>query len=154
MNKHSILASSGGSHEKCANEPNAKTAGKWLQDNDFRIGFARPASTNGAKSRRTRGGGRYRKGRTTLTYDAEGQKVTTTDPLGRVTSYAYSNRGLLATVTDPVGDLMTYTYSPTGKMSAEYHVTGSQLTSQGLTYDADDRLLTSNDGAGCHDLHL
>jgi YD repeat-containing protein len=85
---------------------------------------------------------------TTIAYDADGQQASSKDPLGRTTSFSYSNRGFLATVTDPLGNVVTYTYTATGKMSAEYHVAGSQLTSRALTYDADDRLSSSNDGAG------
>ena len=36
-----------------------------------------------------------------ITYDANGQKQTSTDPLGRVTTYGYDNRNRLETTTEP-----------------------------------------------------
>jgi RHS repeat-associated protein len=58
----------------------------------------------------------------TRTYDARGQVLSETDPLGRTTDYAYTAAGYLATVTAPpdaVGGpraVTTYTYDAAGRL--------------------------------------
>ena len=53
---------------------------------------------------------------TTTTYDADGEVIQVTDPLGRITTTTYANRGWVATVTDPLGNVATYiAYTATGK---------------------------------------
>ncbi len=82
----------------------------------------------------------------TTTYDAEGEKLTVTDALGRTTTYTYSVRGWLATETDPMGYIATYTYTPTGKNSGTYQLQGFEVEVSALTYNADDELVTSENG--------
>ena len=55
---------------------------------------------------------------TALVYDAAGQLVSNTDPLGRVTSYTYAADGQLLTTTSPSGTVSTNTYDPaTGRLA-------------------------------------
>ena len=84
----------------------------------------------------------------TTTFDADGEALTVTDALNRTTTYAYSVRGWVATVTDPMGFIATYTYSPTGKNLAAYQTNFTQFEADSNFYDADDRLIASENGAG------
>ncbi|PIV29754.1 MAG: hypothetical protein COS35_10455 [Zetaproteobacteria bacterium CG02_land_8_20_14_3_00_50_9] len=43
-------------------------------------------------------------------YDLAGNRISTTDPAGRITRYAYDAQGRLTTVTDPAGGVTAYTY--------------------------------------------
>ena len=50
------------------------------------------------------------------TYDPTfNQPLTSTDPLGQVTSYAYDATGNLTTLTDPLGHSTTFTYNAFGQ---------------------------------------
>ncbi|HUB69610.1 MAG TPA: RHS repeat-associated core domain-containing protein [Acidimicrobiales bacterium] len=49
-------------------------------------------------------------GYTTTIYDAEGQALSTTDPLGDTTSYTYSPGGSVLTTTNPLGNVTTNCY--------------------------------------------
>jgi RHS repeat-associated protein len=54
---------------------------------------------------------------TTMTYDSEGNLLTSTDPLGRTTTRAsYNSHNEPGTVTDPTGVTTTYSYNSTGKL--------------------------------------
>jgi RHS repeat-associated protein len=84
-----------------------------------------------------------------MAYDAEGQVLTVTDPLNRVTTYSYSVRGWVATVTDPMGFSATYVYSPTGKLTGDYgYLDGQWVDTAGYSYDSDDRAVSYTDGLG------
>jgi len=55
---------------------------------------------------------------TKSTYDPAGRRLTSTDPDGRTTSYAYNADGTVATRTTPSGTVITNTYDPgTGRLS-------------------------------------
>jgi YD repeat-containing protein len=82
---------------------------------------------------------------TTIAYDAEGQKIQVTDPLGRVTCLGYNNRGGLATVTDPLGNTTTYAYTATGMTSSITNPNSSGGSTDSYLCDADDRLTTFTD---------
>jgi len=86
--------------------------------------------------------------RVTTTYDADGEALTVTDALNRTTTYTYSVRGWVATVTDPMGYIVTYTYSPTGQNLGAYQTNFTQFESDSNFYDADDRLIASENGLG------
>jgi RHS repeat-associated protein len=45
----------------------------------------------------------------TYTYNADGQALTATDPLGHVTTYTYDATGDIATIKDPLGHVTTFT---------------------------------------------
>ena len=77
--------------------------------------------------------------------DAEGQTLTVTDPLSRVTTNTYTNRGWTATVTDPLGNVATYTYSNTGKPVTQSDPSHSGGTLVSYVYDNDDRLIARTD---------
>ena len=69
-------------------------------------------------------------------YDAAGRLVSTTDPLGRTTSYSYDADGQIATETDPAGTVITNVYSPaTGQLtSTTAKPKNGTATSTGYTY--------------------
>jgi YD repeat-containing protein len=55
----------------------------------------------------------------TFTYDAKGNVLTATDPLGKKTTYSYNARGQLTSATDPTGAVLTYSYDDaTGNLKA------------------------------------
>lgn len=63
------------------------------------------------------------------TYNAVGQTLTATDPLGNVTSYAYDNQGNLTTITDALGKVTTLSmYDANGRA-------GRIVDANGMTTD-------------------
>ncbi|MFR9795520.1 RHS repeat domain-containing protein [Streptomyces sp. MS06] len=85
-------------------------------------------------------------GRTTHTYDADGNPLTTTvsDTTGgdtpRTTTRAYDSHGRPATVTDPMGHDTGYTHDAYGNLATETKPGGQVYA---YTHDADGRLLTT-----------
>ncbi|WP_204015325.1 LamG-like jellyroll fold domain-containing protein, partial [Virgisporangium aurantiacum] len=78
----------------------------------------------------------------TSTYNVNGQVVTSTDPLGYVTSYTYDQFGRLAKVTAPNDGATTYTYDSVGNRLSETDPTGARSET---TYDYLGRPVTDTD---------
>ncbi len=83
------------------------------------------------------------------TYDAGGRLLTSTDPLGNVTSYGYDQRNLVASVTheegsqaitrDEAGNITRRLYDDGTDIQYTYDGNGRLLTADGLTIEYDDR---------------
>jgi RHS repeat-associated protein len=109
--------------------------------------------------------------KTRLTYNSVGQPLTTTDPLGNVTTFTYDAHGNLASITDPLGHTTTRTYDaasrlltqtdPRGKVTRFGYDALNRLTRlvdpmQGVTlftYDGNGNLLTVTDARGSVTTH-
>ena len=79
---------------------------------------------------------------TASSYDADGNRVTVTDPNGRTTTSVYDRRGLLTAVDDPLngtGHPTTYGYDAAGNRTSVTDANGNVTT---YGYDNEDRLLT------------
>jgi RHS repeat-associated protein len=76
----------------------------------------------------------------TRAYDSLGQLTTSTDPLGKTTSYVYDQLGQVAKVTAPNLGVTTYTYDLLGDRLSTTDPTGAVSTA---TYDYLGRTLTS-----------
>ncbi|MFD0636029.1 DUF6531 domain-containing protein [Catenulispora yoronensis] len=76
-----------------------------------------------------------------------GLLASTTDPDGRVTTYAYDHIGHLTKVTTPAGEVTNTYYDATGHVAKKIVVTGSTSAETDYTYDADGRVLTTKDPA-------
>lgn len=63
-------------------------------------------------------------------YNDLGQRVRTTDELGRATLYAYDERGLLAFSVDPLGYIEAFQYNAYGELNAEVSYTAALDLSQ------------------------
>jgi RHS repeat-associated protein len=81
---------------------------------------------------------------TAYTYDAAGNRLTVTDPLGHKTTSTYDPDGNVATVTDPRTNLTTYTYDADNRQTKVARTNGTTLLS---SYDGDGNLLSQTDGA-------
>ena len=82
---------------------------------------------------------------TTSTYDLAGNTLSSTDPNGHATSATYTPANRQATTTDPLGHVTTYTYDADGNLT---HTTNPDGTSTSATYDAADHPLTTTNGSG------
>jgi RHS repeat-associated protein len=90
---------------------------------------------------------------TAFTYNAQGQMLTETDPLGRVTRYAYDSLGRLITLTEAAGTpdqgVLHYTYDAAGNVIVTTDEDGNTTQYQ---YDAMNRLVKTTqpdpDGTG------
>src|SRR5919106_3153850 len=71
--------------------------------------------------------------RTSFTYDAAGRLLTTTDPLGNVTTNGYDAVGNLSSVRDANGHNTTFTHDAAGRIAT---VTGADGGVTAYTYDA------------------
>jgi RHS repeat-associated protein len=71
---------------------------------------------------------------TTYTYDADGNRVSETDPLGHTTSYTYDSAGNALTTTDPLGKVTTRTYDYLRDVTSVEDPLGRTTT---LTYNSD-----------------
>ena len=80
--------------------------------------------------------------KTTFTYNAAGQPLTTTDPLGNTTTFTYDSSGNLAAITDPLGNTTTRTYDLVSRLIAQTDPLGNSTR---FSYDALDRLVTLGD---------
>jgi RHS repeat-associated protein len=82
---------------------------------------------------------------TTNTYDAAGNQLSTTNALGKTTSFSYDPRGLLLTITDARGKVTSFAYDSSGnltdKTDALNHVTQ-------FAYDARSRLTSVTNSLG------
>ena len=72
-------------------------------------------------------------------YDAQGQSISTTDPLGRTTQTAYDALGRVHTATDPAGGVTTYIYDTRDNLET---VTDSNGHTHTFTYDLANRVKT------------
>ena len=85
-------------------------------------------------------------GRTTNTsFDAFGNVLTTTDPLGNTTENAYDDRGNLLSIIDPVGQTTSFSYDVAGN-PLSLSLPGN-LT-QSFSYDSRGNVLTQTDALG------
>ena len=90
---------------------------------------------------------------TTSSYDSAGELVSTTMPVtsaapsGITTSYTYDDQGNKLTSTDEIGVVTTYTYTPTN-LVASVSYSGSAAHSVGDTYDADGNKVAMTDATG------
>ncbi len=109
--------------------------------------------------------------KTRITYNAFGQPLTTTDPLGNVTTFAYDARGDLLAITDPLGNTTTREYDaasrlmrqidPRGKPTAFTYDNLNRLNRivdplaglTAFTYDGNGNLLTVTDARGSVTTH-
>jgi RHS repeat-associated protein len=82
---------------------------------------------------------------TTYTYDAAGDLVSTTTPGGRTTTSTYDAAHRLVSTASPSGALTSYTYDAAGRMLTVTDPTGAVTTN---TYDAAGRLTKTTDALG------
>ena len=83
-------------------------------------------------------------------YDARHRIVTSTDWLGRVTSYQYNAQDDVTRVTDRYGKATTYSYDARHNPLAVTDAAGKTST---YTYDANDLVLTIDDPSGRHEAY-
>jgi len=77
---------------------------------------------------------------TTFTYDALGNLVRTTDPLGRATEFAHDSGGNPSRVTTPDGKVATYVWDGRGELRSGEHTDGDVSLVETYGYDAAGRL--------------
>jgi RHS repeat-associated protein len=81
----------------------------------------------------------------TYTYDADGEQLTATDPLGNTSHATYDYFGRLASSTDPLGNVTGYAYDDLGDLTQESTPDGAVTTN---TYDDLGELTSSANGTG------
>jgi RHS repeat-associated protein len=74
----------------------------------------------------------------TSTYDVRGRRLTSTDPLGRVTTYTYDNANNLVTETDPAGHANAFSYDSLGRLTGVTDPLGNATT---YSYDSSGNLV-------------
>jgi RHS repeat-associated protein len=82
---------------------------------------------------------------TTYTYDAAGNRLSTTLPDGAVTSYTYDGQGNMTSTTDTLGQTTSYSYNGFGQVLT---VTDSQGNVTGYGYDDRGNLTSTTDATG------
>ena len=80
-----------------------------------------------------------------VSYDAAGEVVAATDPLGRITRYTYTADGQPATRTSPSGAVTTRTYDPASGLLAKIVVTAPGKPTRTISYT---RVPAGQPGAG------
>ncbi len=70
---------------------------------------------------------------TTYSYDAEGNRISDTDPLGHTTSYTYDSAGNALTTTDPLGKVTTRTFDALRDVTSVTDPLGRSTT---MTYNS------------------
>jgi RHS repeat-associated protein len=78
----------------------------------------------------------------TCTYDADGNRLTDQDALGRTTVYTYDSRGNMLTTTDPLGRTTAYTYDERNNLLTTENAAGKKTV---YTYDANNNLISTTD---------
>ncbi|MEI9999728.1 MAG: hypothetical protein WDO13_11505 [Verrucomicrobiota bacterium] len=87
-----------------------------------------------------------------MTYNSQGQVLTSTDPKGETTTIAYDGSGYLTSVTGPIsGATTTYTYDSVGRVHTVTDSEGYTLTN---AYDNLDRLTSTTYPDGTSDQTL
>jgi RHS repeat-associated protein len=81
----------------------------------------------------------------TYTYDANKNKLTQTDPLGRTTSYTYDVNGKKTLMTDPLGHVTQYLYDANENLTQTIYPDGTSTSS---AYDANFNKVSDTDQAG------
>lgn len=94
---------------------------------------------------RTVGAGTSDAATTTLTYGADGEVATSTDPRGKVTTFGYDSLRRKTAETDPLSNTTAWAYDAVGNILTTTYANGTNATS---TYDAMNRPLTSTDALG------
>ncbi|MFD1886780.1 RHS repeat-associated core domain-containing protein [Paenibacillus wenxiniae] len=84
-------------------------------------------------------------GKTTYTYDEQGNRTSITNALNQTTHFTYDDKGNVLKATDPSGQSITMTYDSLGDLLTATGPDGSTITS---TYDNRGRLLTTTDTEG------
>ena len=84
-------------------------------------------------------------GKKSFTYDSRGNKLTETDPLGNTTTSTYDARNNVLAQTDPLGHVMTFTYNSLNRVLT---ITDSLGHITANTYDAHGNVLTTTDPLG------
>ncbi|MFF2890592.1 cellulose binding domain-containing protein [Paenibacillus sp. NPDC057967] len=82
---------------------------------------------------------------TSYTYNAIGQRLTMTNPLGSVTKYAYYGTGALASMTDEDSYITSYAYDEMGRRTA---IDYNGVSSETFRYDEKGRLVETVDASG------
>jgi RHS repeat-associated protein len=82
---------------------------------------------------------------TTYSYDAVGNLIQETDPLGKSTTYAYDSLNRLKHVTDAAGGIAVYTYDNNGNMTS---IQDPNRHAQTIVYDDSNRPVTNTDADG------
>jgi len=82
---------------------------------------------------------------TRYSYDANGNRLTLTEPNTNVTSYVYDALNRLVSQTNAAGDLTAYTYDRVGNVTTTTDPNGNIITN---TYDALDRVTRIDDRIG------
>jgi RHS repeat-associated protein len=80
--------------------------------------------------------------KTTFTYNAAGQPLTTTDPLGNTSTFTYDSNGNLTAITDPLGKTTERSYDLVSRLIAETDAVGRTTR---FSYDPLDRQVTIAD---------
>jgi RHS repeat-associated protein len=80
---------------------------------------------------------------TTIERDAQGRRLTVTDPLGHKTKYSYDGDGNLETQTDPNGNKTTYTYDADNEL---IEVESPNKATVETGYDSDGQVISQTDG--------
>ncbi|BBO87540.1 RHS repeat-associated core domain-containing protein [Desulfosarcina ovata] len=83
--------------------------------------------------------------RWTFTYDAKGNRLSTSGPSGQTTTFTYDSNGMLLQVTDPLGAITTFNYDTFGNLTQQIDANGNITIS---TYDLNGRLLSATDALG------
>jgi YD repeat-containing protein len=82
---------------------------------------------------------------TSYAYDAVGNELSETDPLGSTTAHTYDHKGRILTTTDPAGKVTTYTYDGAGH---QLTVTDPLSHTTTNAYDDDGHLTSTTDPRG------
>jgi RHS repeat-associated protein len=84
-------------------------------------------------------------GKTTSTYDANGNLLSKTEPNGNVTTYTYDSYGNMLSMTDALNNTATYTYNQWGQVTSVTDQQGNVTTN---TYDSNGNLISTTDPSG------
>lgn len=80
-----------------------------------------------------------------FSYDANGNKLTETDQLGKTRSFSYDAASNLLSETDPLGNKVQYAYNSTGRLTSLADPNGKATT---FSYDAKGNVTQTKDATG------